>query len=143
VDVELDIDQWIMELGGGYRVSPQFDVLMVGRYYILDMGATSSSIAGGDSGSKTESWGDIYVGARYTRPLGEKLFCSIRGDIGTGGSEFAWFADLALGYRFSEKFSAAVAWRVLSLDYEGDDSDNYFKYDMTQAGLGIGLGYSF
>lgn len=67
---------------------------------------------------------------------------SLRGDIGVGGSEFAWFGNALVGYRFNEKLSAGVAWRVLSLDRE-PDGDNYFLYDVTQSGLGIGVGFAF
>jgi hypothetical protein len=144
VKVDMSIDQWIMELGGGYRATPEIDLLVVGRYYILDMGAMTSSQLGEQTGEASESWGDIYVGARWSKLLKEKWLLSLRGDIGAGGSEFAWFGDALAGYVFNEKFSAGVAYRVLSLDREGNlASADYFKYDVTQNGLGIGLGYSF
>jgi hypothetical protein len=143
VSVDLDITQWIVELGGGYRVSQQFDVLVAGRYYILDTGATSESIAESATGEAEQSWGDIYVGARYSRLFREKWFTSIRGDIGAGGSDFAWYGAVALGYRFTDLLSGGVAWRTLSLDREADSDGNYFKYDVVQNGLGIGLGFSF
>ncbi len=142
ITVDMDLNQWIIEIGGGYRLSPEFDALLAVRYYVLDMGATSTSIAGSSTGDASQAWADIYLGARYTKPFGEHFFASVRGDVGVGGSEFAWFANTALGYRFNKKFSTAVAWRVLSLDREGD-ADNPFIYDITQSGLGIGLGYSF
>ncbi len=72
VTVDVDITQWIIELGGGYRVSQEFLVLIAGRYYILDMGATSTSIAGSSTGEAEQGWGDIYVGARYSYLLSEK-----------------------------------------------------------------------
>ena len=143
VSVELDITQWIIELGGGYRVSPQVDVLLAGRYYILDTGVTSASIAGSSTGEADQSWGDIFVGARYSNLLREKWIVSIRGDIGVGGSDFAWFGNAAFGYRFTDLLSGVVAWRVLSLDREPDSDGNYFKYDVVRNGLGIGLGFTF
>ncbi|HEU4364600.1 MAG TPA: hypothetical protein VFT13_03955 [Candidatus Krumholzibacteria bacterium] len=144
VKVEMDINQWIVEAGGGYRATREFDLFLVGRYYILDTGAMSSSAIGESTAESTKDWGDVYIGARYARILKEKWLVSLRGDIGAGGSEFAWFGNATVGYRFGEKFSAGVAWRVLSLDREGDPADSdYFEYDVTQSGLGIGLGYSF
>jgi hypothetical protein len=143
VNVDLDIVQWIIELGGGYRVSQEFDVLLAGRYYILDTGATSTSIVGSHAGEAEQSWGDLYIGARYSKLLREKWIVSIRGDIGAGGSDFAWYGDVAFGYRFTDLLSGVVAWRVLSLDREADSDGNYFKYDVVQNGLGIGLGFSF
>jgi hypothetical protein len=144
VTVDLDLQQWIIEAGGGYPATPELDLLLVGRYYILDMGAVSSSVAGESTTGTTENWGDVYLGARYTRLIKEKWRFSIRGDVGAGGSEFAWFGDLVLGYRFTPLVSAGVAWRVLSVDREGDlASADYFLYDITQNGLGIGVGFSF
>jgi hypothetical protein len=143
VSVELDITQWIIEVGGGYRFSKEFLVLLATRYYILDMGATSTSIAGGKTGETEQDWGDIFIGARYSNLLRQKWIVSIRGDIGTGGSDFAWFGDVALGYRITNLLSGLVSYRVLSLDRQPDSDGNYFKYDVVQSGLGIGLGFSF
>jgi len=144
VTVDMDLTQWIIEGGGGYRATPEFDLLLVGRYYIIESGAMSSSDFGESTQEASKDWGDIYIGARYTKVLKEKWILSLRGDIGAGGSEFAWFGDAAIGYRFSELFSAGLAWRVLSLDREGDAAEaDYFKYDITQNGLGLGLGFSF
>ena len=108
-----------------------------------DAGATSTSIAGGKTGDAEQSWGDIFVGARYTKPFKEKWFVSVRGDIGAGGSDFAWFGDVGLGYRFTDLLSGIVSYRALSVDRTADSDGNYFKYDMIQNGLGIGLGFSF
>ncbi len=87
VTVDLDINQWIVEVGTGYRISSEFDV-------------------------------------------------------GVGGSDFAWFGDVLVGYRFNERFSTSVAYRILSLDRQPDE-DNFFLYDITQSGLGVGLGFGF
>ena len=143
VNVDFDLVQWIIEVGGGYRISPDFTVMLAGRYYIIDTGATSTSVAGSKTGEVSQSWGDIFIGLRFNKLLKEKWIVGLRGDIGAGGSDFAWFGEVALGYKFSEHFSALAAWRILDVDYEGGDGASYFRYDMTQSGLGIGLGYSF
>lgn len=142
VSVDFDMTQWILELGGGWRATPEIDLLLAGRYYILGMGATGQSIAGSNPRSADQSWGDIYIGARYARDLREKWFVEVRGDIGTGGSDFAWFGEASAGYRFTPLLSAVIAYRILSLDREPSDGD-YFKYDVTQDGIGLGLGFSF
>lgn len=145
VKVKMDLDQWIVELGGGFRVSPKFDVLIVGRYYNMDTGATviSDSEEDGDGTSVSTGWVDIFLGGRYTTTFGSKWFAALRGDIGTGGSDFAWFGQLSLGYMFSEKWGAALGYRILDLDYSGDEGNSYFRYDMAQSGLGLSLGYRF
>jgi hypothetical protein len=144
VTVNMDITQWILEFGGGYRVKEEILILFAGRYYVLDTGATSTTIAGGKTGEAEQSWGDIYVGVRYKNLFREKWIVSIRGDIGAGGSELAWFGEATVGYRFTELISGLFGYRILSLDREPDsDGENYFKYDMVQNGFGIGLGFSF
>lgn len=143
VDVEFDMVQWIVELAYGYRVSEDFTAFVAGRYYILDMGETSSGIGEGTSTDVSQSWGDLFVGARYNKLLAEKWIVALRGDIGAGGSKFAWFGEVGLGYRFTDRWSAIAAYRILDLDYEGDEGENYFKYDVAQNGLGVGLGFSF
>jgi hypothetical protein len=65
----------------------------------------------------------------------------VRADVGTGGSDFAWFGNVLLGYRFTPTFTLGAAYRVLSLDRE-DTGDEYFKYDVVQDGLGIGANFS-
>lgn len=143
VTVDLDINQWIIELGGGFSPSPEFDVLFAWRYYILDMGATGTSTFDSRSRSNEQKWGDIFIGGRFHKLLLEKWIVSVRGDIGAGGSDFAWFANIGLGYQFTDLLSALVSWRVLYVDREANSDGNYFKYDMKQSGLGIGLGFSF
>ena len=143
VEIELDMVQWIVELGGGYRINEDFTFLVAGRYYVLDMGETSSGIGEGTSTEASQSWGDLFIGARYNKLLAEKWIVGLRGDIGAGGSDFAWFGEAVLGYRFTERWSAIAAYRILDLDHTGDEGDNYFKYDLAQNGLGVGVGFSF
>jgi hypothetical protein len=144
VDINVDIKQWIMELGGGYRVTPEFSVLLAGRYYSLDTGATSESIAGSKTGEAKQSWGDLYIGARYLTTFKDRWIFGVRGDVGAGGSDLALFGEVDFGYRFSDLVSAVLAWRVLSLDRQPNPDDgNYFKYEMVQNGPGIGVVFSF
>jgi hypothetical protein len=142
VEIDMDLDQWILEGAAGYRVTPELDVILAGRYYMFDLGGTATGPLDGQAGERSVDWGDVYMGARYSRALGAKWFASIRGDVGVGGSDFAWLADAAVGYRFNERFSAGLAYRWLSLDYETGSGQDYFGYDMTTAGLGLALGLS-
>ena len=144
VKVDMDLTQWIFEFAGGLRVDPKIDLLLATRYYNIDTGATLTGQNNQGGGSVSKGWLDLYLGARYHTTFGERWFASVRGDIGTGGSDFAWFGQVQLGYRFADHWGASVAWRILSLDHEADvDSADYFKYDITQNGLGVGVGYRF
>ena len=143
VKTDMDFSQWILELGGGYRVSEKFDVLLAGRYYIFDLGVTASSITDDRSGDVTHQWGDVFIGGSYHTVLGAKWLVSVRGDLGFGGSDFAWFGNAVVGYQFTELFSLGLGYRVLSLDYETGADADYFKYDVTTDGIGLEAKFSF
>jgi hypothetical protein len=97
VTVDMDLTQWIIEAGGAYRATPEFDLFIVGRYYIIEQGATTSSVLGESTPSVSKDWGDLYIGGRYTKILKEKWIMSLRADVGAGGSEIAWFGNAAIG----------------------------------------------
>ena len=143
VSVDMDYTQWILELGGGYALSSVVDLLLVGRYYIQDLGSTADRITGSSSSGTSYSWGDIFVGARWTQPLGTRWWFSVRGDIGAGGSDFAWFGNAIFGYRFSDLFTLGLAYQILSLDYQTGSGADYYKWDVALGGLGVILGFTF
>lgn len=145
VSIELDYDQWIFELGGGYRISPEFDLLLVGRLYSQDLGQTQVAGEGTTADETKHSWADVYLGARWRKLLGDHWWLSIRGDVGTGGSDFAWFANAGFGYRFSDLVSLGLAYRILSLDYETGSvpGGDYYRYDVALNGLGLALVFTF
>lgn len=143
VGLDMDYSEWILELGGGYRLSEQFDVLLAGRYYIFEPRTTMDGIRGDTVRENTRNWGDIFIGGRFHTVVGRKWNLSLRGDIGTGGSDFAWFGNAAVGYQFTDLFSLGLAYRILSLDYETGADADYFKYDVTTNGIGLEAKFSF
>jgi hypothetical protein len=143
VKVNMDYTQWIMELGGGYRLSENFDVLLAGRYYIFDLGTTASAITGDKRSESLHNWGDVFVGGRFHTVLGEKWILSLRGDVGVGGSDLALFGNAAVGYQFTKLVSLGLDYQVLSLDYETGAGEDYFKYDVTTDGVGLMANFSF
>jgi hypothetical protein len=138
VDVSLDMKQYIGELAGAYRVTPDFDLWLAGRLYSLK---TAQTFQGSDLRTNSYTWGDVYVGARYHREFAEKWVAGVRADIGTGGSDLAWFGNANVGYHFTPTFTLGVGYRVLSLDYTNTDN-GYFKYDIVQDGVGIVLDFA-
>lgn len=144
VNIDMDLQEWVFELGGGYRITPELDLILAGRWYVLDFGADSTSPWGSSNLDNTHDWGDIYAGARYTTSFMEKWTVSARADVGTGGSELALFGNLLVAYRFTDLISAGIGWRGLSLERKPDrDNGDYLLYDMTQDGAGIGVGFTF
>jgi hypothetical protein len=145
VSVKLDYDQWIFELGGGYRVLPEFDLLLAGRLYSQNLGQTQFAGDGSTASKTTHTWADAFLGARWTKLLGERWWLSVRGDIGAGGSNLAWFGNAGFGYRFSDLVSLGLAYRILSMDYETGSvvGGDYYKYDVALNGLGLTLLFTF
>jgi hypothetical protein len=144
VTINMDLQEWIFELGGGYRVRPDVDLILAGRYYVFQSGLTTNSERGTTDIPGLNEWGDIYAGVRFTRDYAENWMFSIRGDIGAGGSKFAWFGNALVAYRFNQTISAGLGYRILSLDHEPDiDEGEYFLYDVTQNGFGLGVGFRF
>ncbi|HKW14346.1 MAG TPA: hypothetical protein VJS69_07670 [Candidatus Krumholzibacteria bacterium] len=139
VDVDMNFNQYIGSLGGAYRVKPDFDVWLTGRVYTLK---TSQTFQGSDLSSRSHTWADIYIGARYHYNFGERWIAIARADIGTGGSDFAWFGNAVVGYRFNDTFTLGASYRVLSLDRETGSGQDFFKYDITEDGLGIVANFS-
>lgn len=63
----------------------------------------------------------------------------LRGDVGTGDSDFTWSAKFGAGCRFNERWSVVGMYAILSNDVEDGD----FKWDVDYSGLTLAVGYSF
>ena len=136
---EMDMDQWVVEGAFGFRVSEVFEILLALRYYDLSV----SMVIDDAAPSKTENWYDGFIGARYKTDFAKDWYTAIRADIGMGGSDFAWYGDATVGYRFSQLFSLTFNYRVISLDYETGSGIDYFKYDTFNHGFGLGAVFTF
>ncbi len=139
VDVDLSFVQWIWEVGGAYRLTPKLDAWLAGRLYSMK---AEEDFQGSPLNEGSKTWADIYVGARFRTHLAKRLIASIRADVGAGGSDFAGFGNVALAYELSNTVALGVGYRILSLDRETGSGGDYFKYDMTQDGLGIAINFA-
>lgn len=82
----------------------------------------------------TRDWADAYIGARYRRDLSRVWRFTLRGDIGAGGSDFAWNAIAGFEYQLSKKRTLNVGWRILHLDYNTGSGADEFSWDVDQSG---------
>ncbi|MDZ7624382.1 MAG: hypothetical protein U5J96_08075 [Ignavibacteriaceae bacterium] len=139
-NASMEFDEWIIEGSAGYRINPEFEVLLATRFFSLN-----ADLLNGDNtlGSASQSWPAFYLGARYIKEFDKKWYAAIRGDAGYGGNGFAWYANAAVGYRFSELFSLALAYRILNMDYDSGTGLDYFMLDGTTGGFGLGFVFSF
>jgi hypothetical protein len=139
-DAEANLDEWIIEGAVGYRVSEVLELLVASRIYAMNV---EMLVEGEEIGSGNKTWVDIFFGARYLTSFADNWYASLRADIGFGGSTFAWFGNVNLGYRVNELFSLAFDYRILSLDYESGSGVEYFRFDAVQSGFGLGAVFSF
>lgn len=149
-DAEMEIDMWIVEFGGFYRImdSPGFkdrpmslDVLGGGRYWDMETQLDIGAI----SGDAHSNWVDPFIGLRWVAQLADRLLLHIRGDIGgfavyDDASEFTWNVYAGLGFNLSKKMTLVTGYRALDLDRE---EANKLEADLTMAGPQIGLHIQF
>jgi hypothetical protein len=77
------------------------------------------------------------IGAKGRFNITPKIFMNgwaMAGGFGAA-SDFGWDVLGAVGYQFTDRFSTAIGYRALGVDYENDG----FKYDVIQHGPIAGM----
>jgi len=153
--VEIEVEQWLVEVGGIYKFSnwslgnagdrkASIDLLAGGRFFSLDVEMDFNLLPDQDG---IGDWLDPFVGIIFKADLSNKISLLLRGDIGGFGigssSDFAWNVFAALGYDLSEKTTLWFGYRVLDIDYEDESGADLFAWDMATSGLVVGLAYRF
>ena len=87
------------------------------------------------------TWFDPFIGVIYSPAVADKLFLSLRGDIGGFGieSDRAINAEAMLRYQFGDTFSFKFGYRYLKVEFK----DNPLVYDVSLDGFLFGLGIRF
>jgi hypothetical protein len=158
IDVDIDLEEWLVEFGGLYRFAKwplgkdegralSLEALGGVRYWYLKgkLDAFAYLVSASLSREKSEDWIDPILGVRLRADLTKRLSLAVRGDIGgfSVGSEFSWNVSAIFGYHFSDTISAWLGYRALGLDYESGSGFSKFKYDLTMYGPIVGLGFHF
>jgi predicted porin len=136
-NIDLDVKSFIGEVGGVYSINPAVESLFGLRYQ--DMSVDIDFPGPAPTVGSDQDWVDGFVGLRVFPVHNEKWTVWLRGDVGTGDSDFTWNAAIGAGYRFNKRWSAVGAYRILSNDIE----EGTFKWDVDYTGLGLAVGYSF
>jgi hypothetical protein len=130
----------IIQPVGGYTIGDStwsVDFLLGMRYWNL---STSLDVTGtrlSNERSMTQQWVDATGGFRFHWMPIEKFRFVAAGDGGGGGSRDTWQAYSSLGYDVSTRWSAALAYRVLAVDYDR----NNFLFDTRTKGFVVGATY--
>lgn len=93
----------------------------------------------GASGS--EEWIDPFVGLRIRHQLSDRWSVWLRGDYGgfEVSSDEYWQVIAGIGYKISESTTLALAYRMVSADYQ----QGTFSYDTRMEGPNLGLIFAF
>lgn len=143
---EADVDQSLLEIDGGYRYAPRWEVYFGARAVHMKVAAEIRPPIGPDlSGDATKSWVDPLVGLRYDVPIGKSWAFVGRGDIGGFGvaSRFAWGATARFDWKISKSFGASFGYMALAADYEDGSGPDFFRYDVLTQGPFAAATFSF
>jgi hypothetical protein len=141
IDIDGGLEMALIEAGLFHRFEFErwyFDALAGARYVRIDVDVDAGLLP---TFSRDKDWVDPFIGGRFRLDLSEKWAVSLRGDIGgfDVGSELSWNATALLGYRLSERTTAAFGYRHLDIDYEDGD----FMFDAQFSGPYFGLSFRF
>jgi hypothetical protein len=123
---ELDLEGWVIHLGGGYNLvdegNSRVDLVGGARYLDLDsevfLGLESlgpgQSITIPESGSV---W-DAFVGVKGQLGLGARWYIPYYIDVGTGESDFTWQASAGISFRAAKWVDLALVYRHLEWEFD-------------------------
>ena len=91
-----------------------------------------------------ESWLDPIIGLRYAYNFNDRWSVALRGDVGGAGisshsSELATNVSAIFGWRISDKVTLRGGYRILQMDFDGDD----LVLDATLQGYIVGASWAF
>jgi len=127
--VKVDLQQYLIELAGGYQFDDASFVIAGVRYAALDPKVT---LPMGNVVDPDQSWVDGFVGLMWRPQLSKRWSFTGRFDIGGGSSDLVWNAMAAFDVAFSRHAAFLLGYRYLDYDYT--DEDEGFGYDVSQQG---------
>ncbi len=129
----------ILEFTGSYQPATISDLQVIAGVRYQDIDVELEFLNRTPQASK--DWFDPFVGAIYSPRLSNKVYLSLRGDIGGFGiqSDLAVNAEAMLRYQFGKTFSFKFGYRYLKVDFK----DTTLVYDLSLDGVMLGLGIRF
>lgn len=129
------LDNGYIDYFAGFRWwDNDYDVAIRGAGDIID-----------NSKSRSESWVDGFVGARWTTPLNDNWQFRARADVGAGASDFTAIASAGILYKITESLELDLKYKALWVDYETgtQGTQSYYTYDTVTHGPLVGLTFKF
>lgn len=141
-DVEVDLKQTIIELGGGYSFIKNngftFDGLLGVRFFKLN--TTVNKVGIGSEGERKIDFVDPYLGLRI-KNVWNKFALGGYFDVGGFGigSDLSYKYNVITGYGFSELFELQFGYQGYKPDYQS----KAFNYNVGNAGFFLGFNFRF
>ena len=131
-----------------YPRSMTLDVLVGARYWDIDASARTTAVGAAPiTRSKTYSWIDPYIGARWRYQFAKRWGVSAYADYGGfgigDGSESTWKLQAILSYRISRSFFVALGYRVIDVDRVDGPTATQTGVDAAYHGPILGGGFLF
>jgi hypothetical protein len=147
IDIDGDLDLEVLEVGGFYRLSGEahgLDLLLGLRRIDVDLGIVLSrqNQAQRPLQVATEI-DDVYIGARYQLPLGERWHAGLRGDYGFGDSDGTLNVIAGIGVRFGETFGMNFGYRHATIAFEQVLEGVQEGTDISLSGPIVGMSFRF
>lgn len=123
---------------------PGFELHLGARYADLSNELSivvTGSEGDGFSGSLGDDWVEAFIGARYSYAVTPKFNLTAYGDFGgfSGESDSMYQVALTANYQMTDLLSISGGYRIIDVDYIG----NNFVYDVKTEGVMLGLGFKF
>lgn len=85
---------------------------------------------------------DFLVGGFFEKPLGEKWSMNLQGDLGVGGSDHSWNAQMFFQRKLQSGNAVVMGVRVMDIDFSDKlPNDELFEFDARLAGLTLGFSW--
>jgi hypothetical protein len=138
----MEVDIWLVEVWGGYRFTPNWEVIGGLRYQDQDIKVSGlPSPPFPQNLGVNESWTDWFAGVRGTADLGDKWFMNWRADVVfAGDSDTSWNTSIFFNRRFGETMALNLGYRYFQDDY---NKQGVYRWDVTQQGPIVGYTWVF
>ncbi len=136
--VDLEVEELLIEVFGGYRPSGWENTWIVGGMRYLDIEADIEFVIIGDR-SSSQDFADPFVGLAWQPRRGNWEYV-VEADVGGGiDADFTWSITLGAAYHFNDHLAVAAGYRFIDIDFEDDE----FVFDGTFDGIQLGLMFTF
>jgi len=146
VEPKIEIDIWLVEAWGAYKVTGNWELLAGARYNnqklkVSGLSAVPPPPVFPDPLDIKDNWTDLFAGVRAIYPLGAKWILTARGDIAfAGDSDSGYNLQVMFNRRIRKTMAVNLGYRYYKNDY---DNAPTYTWDMEQQGPVVGYTWAF